>query len=97
MPARSPHSDAVSAPGLTYRLLDGAQAAEHADELQALHAEVYAEPPYGRNDDAAHFTDRLRVQRRQPGFVLLRLAMAAFWSATQPGCRSDLPPPGGET
>jgi GNAT superfamily N-acetyltransferase len=52
-----------------YRLLDGPQAAEHADELQALHAEVYAEPPYDR-DDAGRFADRFRVQRRQPGFVL---------------------------
>jgi GNAT superfamily N-acetyltransferase len=51
-------------------LLDGTQAAAHADELQALHAEIYAEPPYGRHDDAALFADRFRVQRRQPGFVL---------------------------
>jgi ribosomal protein S18 acetylase RimI-like enzyme len=59
----------VSTPGVTYRLLDGTQAAEHADELQALHAEVYAEPPYDR-DDAGRSADRFRVQRRQPGFVL---------------------------
>lgn len=61
---------AVPTPGLTYRLLDGAQAADHADELQALHAEVYAEPPYDCDDDAARFAERLVVQRRQPGFVL---------------------------
>jgi GNAT superfamily N-acetyltransferase len=60
----------VSTQGLTYRLLDGAQAADHADELQALHAEVYAEPPYDRDDDAARFADRFPVQRRQPGFVV---------------------------
>jgi len=59
----------MSAPGITFRLLDGAQAAAHADELHALHAEVYADPPYRRDHDAG-FTDRLRVQRRQPGFVL---------------------------
>ena len=53
-----------------YRLLDGTQAAAHAAELLALHTEVYAEPPYDRDDDAAGFADRLRVQRRQPGFVL---------------------------
>ncbi len=57
-------------PDLTFLLLDGTQAAAHADELQALHAEVYANPPYARNDDAALFADRFRVQRRQPGFVL---------------------------
>jgi ribosomal protein S18 acetylase RimI-like enzyme len=60
----------VSAPGITFRLLDGTQAAEHADELRALHAEVYADPPYRCADDAALFADRFRVQRRQPGFVL---------------------------
>ena len=60
----------VSAPGITFQLLDGPQAAAHADELQVLHAEVYADPPYGRTDDAAVFADRFRVQRRQPGFVL---------------------------
>jgi GNAT superfamily N-acetyltransferase len=55
---------------MTYQLLDGTQATAHTDELQALHAEVYAEPPYGRVDDAARFAGQLRVQRRQPGFVL---------------------------
>jgi ribosomal protein S18 acetylase RimI-like enzyme len=55
---------------ITFRLLDGTQAAAHTDELQALHAEVYADPPAGGNDDAALFADRFRVQRRQPGFVL---------------------------
>ncbi len=60
----------VSAPGITFQLLDGPRAAAHADELQVLHAEVYADPPYGRTDDAAEFADRFRVQRRQPGFVL---------------------------
>jgi ribosomal protein S18 acetylase RimI-like enzyme len=60
----------VPAADLRYRLLDGTRAAEHADELQALHAEVYAEPPYDRDDDAARFAERFRVQRRQPGFVL---------------------------
>jgi GNAT superfamily N-acetyltransferase len=60
----------VSAPEITFELLDGTQAAAHAAELQALHAEVYADPPYRRDDDAARFADRFRVQRRQPGFVL---------------------------
>jgi len=60
----------TAAPGITFRLLDVAQAATHADELQALHAEVYAAPPYRRDDAAALFAGRFRVQRRQPGFVL---------------------------
>ncbi len=57
-------------PELTFELLDGQQAAAHAGELQALHAEVYADPPYGQAGDAAAFAERFRVQRRQPGFVL---------------------------
>jgi len=60
----------MPAPELTFQLLDGQQAAAHAGELQALHAEVYADPPYGLAGDAAGFADRFRVQRRQPGFVL---------------------------
>jgi GNAT superfamily N-acetyltransferase len=60
----------VPAPDITFQLLGATLAAAHADELQALHAEVYAKPPYGLNDDAALFADRFRVQRRQPGFVL---------------------------
>ncbi len=49
---------------LTFELLDGTQAAAHADELRALHAEVY-----GRDEDGS-FARRFRVLRRQPGFVL---------------------------
>jgi len=60
----------VPAPDITFQLLDGQQAAGHVAELQALHAEVYADPPYLRDDDAAQFASRFRVQRRQPGFVL---------------------------
>jgi ribosomal protein S18 acetylase RimI-like enzyme len=56
--------------GLTFQLLDGAQAAAHEDDLRALHSEVYAAPPYQRRDDAGAFATRFRVQRRQPGFVL---------------------------
>ncbi len=55
---------------MTFRLLGGTQAAAHPGELQVLHAEVYADPPYRQQDDAALFADRFRVQRRQPGFVL---------------------------
>ncbi|HTT50840.1 MAG TPA: GNAT family N-acetyltransferase [Streptosporangiaceae bacterium] len=55
---------------LTFRLLDGTRAAAHEDELRALHAEVFAAPPDQRDEDAAAFRGRFRVQRRQPGFVL---------------------------
>ncbi len=57
-------------PGIAYRLLDGAQADGHADDLRALHAEVYAGPPYECGGDAARFTRQFRIQRRQPGFSL---------------------------
>jgi GNAT superfamily N-acetyltransferase len=57
----------VSEPGVTFELLGGAQAAEHASELQALHAEVCADEA----DNAVPFADRFRVQRRQPGFTLV--------------------------
>jgi ribosomal protein S18 acetylase RimI-like enzyme len=49
---------------ITFQLLDGTAAGEHADELQALHAEAY-----GRDHDGS-FDDRFRVARRQPGFTL---------------------------
>jgi GNAT superfamily N-acetyltransferase len=61
----------VPAPELTFQLVDGSRAAEHAGEFEAVHAEVYRDPPYGLSaEDAARFSGRFRVQRRQPGFVL---------------------------
>jgi ribosomal protein S18 acetylase RimI-like enzyme len=55
---------------MSFDVLDGRQAALPAQDLQVLHAEVYAEPPYGGTDGGAPFADRFRVQLRQPGFVL---------------------------
>ena len=60
----------MTEPGLSFHLLNGGQAAAHAAELHALHAEVYADPPYGLAADPARFAERFRVQCRQPGFVL---------------------------
>ena len=60
----------VSATDIAFQLLDGAAAAAQAADLQALHAEVYADRPYGWDEDAKLFAERFRVQRRQPGFVL---------------------------
>ena len=59
----------MTGPGLAYQLLDGAQAAAHAEEYHGLHAEVYADPPYRQAGDE-DYPRRLAVQRRQPGFVL---------------------------
>jgi ribosomal protein S18 acetylase RimI-like enzyme len=52
----------VTAPEITFALLNGAQAGQHRDDYEALHADVHP--------DAADYPDRFRVQRRQPGFVL---------------------------
>ena len=60
----------MSAPGIEFGVLSGKQAAEHAGELLALHAEVYAEAPYRRDEDGEELARRFVVQRRQPGFVL---------------------------
>lgn len=68
----------MPAPGITFQLLSGKQAAGHADELQAVHAEVYREPPYGRDGDPAAFAGRLRVQCRQPGFVLAEVRHGGY-------------------
>ena len=61
----------MSTPGITFELLDGPAA--YADELQALHAEAYAPAPGSGapvSGAPAEFAERLRIQRRQPGFVL---------------------------
>jgi len=60
----------MAAADITFELLDGAQATGHAAELEELHAQVYARAPRGRDDDAALFAGRFRVQSRQPGFAL---------------------------
>ena len=60
----------MNPPGLTFLLVRGPQAAEHEADLQALHAEVYADPPFRQRDDSGLFGQRFGVQRRQPGFVL---------------------------
>ena len=60
----------MGVPGISFELLDGNDAGVRAAELAALHAEVYTGPPYLRDDDAAVFPGRFRVQRRQPGFAL---------------------------
>jgi ribosomal protein S18 acetylase RimI-like enzyme len=46
---------------ITFQLLDGRQAEAHTGELRALRAE---------GCDDGSFTERFRVARRQPGFVL---------------------------
>jgi GNAT superfamily N-acetyltransferase len=60
----------VNTTDMAFSLLDGPAAGAHEADLQALHAEVYADPPYEWGNDAGVFAERFRVQRRQPGFVL---------------------------
>ncbi len=77
----------MTAPDMSVELLDGAQAGQHAGELQALHAEVYADPPYGRADDGERFAHWFRVQRRQPGFVLAEARRGGYlvgWASGMP-------------
>jgi predicted GNAT superfamily acetyltransferase len=50
---------------ITFQRLDGRQAAAHEGELRVVHREVY-----GAADQGAVFAGRLRVWRRQRGFVL---------------------------
>ena len=52
----------MSAPEITFALLDRTQANAGAEDIQALHADGQA--------DADDYPARFRVQRRQPGFVL---------------------------
>ncbi len=57
---------------ISFRLVDGEEAAAHVGELRALYSEVYAEPPYEwGGDHAALFAERFEVQRRQEGFSLV--------------------------
>ena len=60
----------MPAPELVFLLLDGKQAAEHTEELQALQAEVSPDPPDLDSGEAARFARRFGVQLRQPGFAL---------------------------
>jgi hypothetical protein len=54
----------MSVPGVTFRLLDGQQAAAREDDLVALHDEACT------TGTGPEFARRLRVWRRQPGFTL---------------------------
>jgi ribosomal protein S18 acetylase RimI-like enzyme len=62
----------VSAPGVTFQLLDGRQAAGREEELAALHAEVC------ESADGGGFARRFGVWRRQPGFVLAEARNGGF-------------------
>jgi hypothetical protein len=63
----------VAAPGITFQMLDGRQAAGHVGELQDVHREVY-----GEAGPEASFAGQLRVWRRQPGFVLAEARHGEF-------------------
>jgi len=77
----------VPAAEMTFRLLDGARAAEDAADVHALHAEVYAALPDGRYAGDARFADRFRVQVRQPGFVLAEARSGGYLV----GCAAGMP------
>ena len=76
---------------ITFRQVDGEQAAAGFGELRALYSEVYAEPPYEWGEEHADlFAERFEVQRRQEGFALVEardgshLAGFAFGVTLQP-------------
>jgi ribosomal protein S18 acetylase RimI-like enzyme len=77
----------VPAAEITFQLLDGRQAAEHAADVHALHAEVYAGLPDARYEGGARFADRFRVQLRQPGFVLAEARSGGYLV----GCAAGMP------
>jgi GNAT superfamily N-acetyltransferase len=68
----------VAAADITFELLGGAQAASRSAELRDLHAEVYADPPYQRQEDAGEIARRLRVWCRQPGFALAQARSGGY-------------------
>jgi hypothetical protein len=81
----------MAAGDITFRHVDGHQAAADFGELRALYSEVYAEPPYEWGEEhAALFAQRFEVQRRQEGFALVEardgtdLAGFAFGVTLQP-------------
>jgi GNAT superfamily N-acetyltransferase len=74
----------VPAGEMTFRLLDGRQAAELADEVQALYAEVYAGEPASDTDE---FAARFQVQRCQPGFVVAAARSGGYLV----GCAAGMP------
>jgi GNAT superfamily N-acetyltransferase len=76
----------VPASEMTFELVGGRQAAAHADEVQALQAEVYAGLPYG-SDEAGQFAGRFRVQCRQPGFALAEARSGGYLV----GCAAGMP------
>ena len=57
-------------PGIVLELLDGGQAAGHEAGLRALRAEVCGEAPLLPDHGVQEFRPPLKVQFRQPGFVL---------------------------
>jgi ribosomal protein S18 acetylase RimI-like enzyme len=72
---------------MTFGLLDGPRAAAHAADVHALHADVYAFPPDGRYAADQRFSDRFRVQMRQPGFVLAEARSGGYLV----GCAAGMP------
>jgi hypothetical protein len=58
--------------GIEFTSVDGDTAGQHVDELAALYAEVYAEPPYKWGEEhVALFRTWFGGQRHQDGFTLI--------------------------
>ncbi|HUY46399.1 MAG TPA: GNAT family N-acetyltransferase [Streptosporangiaceae bacterium] len=62
----------MPADSMIIQKVDGDTAAAHVDELRALYAEVYADPPYEWGaDSTVLFAERFETQRQLEGFVLV--------------------------
>ena len=60
------------APDIEYRRHSGEQSDELVEQLAAVFAEVYAEPPYHfGSDEVTLFRERFDVQRQQGGFSMV--------------------------
>jgi GNAT superfamily N-acetyltransferase len=68
----------LSAPGIAYRLLDGAAAAERESDLLALAAEVGDGTAVNADAGQAAAARQARVRRRQPGFALVEARHGGF-------------------
>ncbi len=66
------------APEITFDKLDGRQALAQAEQLRALHAEVYADLAPEAGDDGSRIAGRFGVQCRQPGFALVQARSGGY-------------------
>jgi hypothetical protein len=83
---------------ITFRQMDGQQAAAGFGELRALYTEVYAEPPYEWGEEHADlFAERFDVQRRRKASRRSKPTTAPTWPAWPSASPCSRPHHGGTT